>query len=132
MTVFLWHSTVQVLAIGCAYAMGGVGLTWTPGSAMWWATRPLWIGAMFLALVPFVALFARFERASRRASGPGLGERAQIVGALLACLGIGLLAGGGMSSPDAPWIRLAPLCGALLGLAMMLARSRSDGVVGQH
>jgi hypothetical protein len=132
MTVFLWHSTVQVLAIACAYALGGVGLSWTPGSAIWWGTRPLWIGAMFLVLVPFVALFARFERGSRRVSGAGLGERVQIVGALLACLGIGLLAGGGMSSPDAPWIRLWPLATALAGLALMLVEPRQGDLARQH
>jgi hypothetical protein len=124
MTIFLWHSTVQVLAIGGAYALGGVGLNWAPGAPIWWATRPLWIGCMLLMLLPFVALFARFERVSRRAEGAGLNQRAQIAGALLACLGIGVLAGGGMSGPDLPWVRVWPLCAALAGLALMLARSK--------
>ena len=132
MTVFLWHSTVQVLAIGSAYALGGVGLTWTPGSAVWWATRPLWIGAMLVMLLPFVALFARYERGSRRVQGAGPSQGRQIAGALLACLGIGLLAGGGMSSPDVPWVRSWPLFAGLAGLALMLAHSHRVGVARQH
>jgi peptidoglycan/LPS O-acetylase OafA/YrhL len=124
MTVFLWHSTVQVLMIGLAYALGGVGLGWEPGSGIWWATRPLWLGAMLLALAPIVTLFARFEQGARRVSGEGRSAAAQVGGALLLCLGIALLAWGGLSASGAPWIRPVPIGATLAGAFLCLSGKR--------
>jgi hypothetical protein len=127
MTLFLWHSTVQVLMIGLAYAMGGMGLGWEPGSFAWWLTRPLWLGVMLAALLPVVALFSRFEQGARRASGPGLSAAAQVTGAVLLCLGIAMLAGGGMSSPGFPWIRVIPAATVAAGSVLVLAQGRVMG-----
>lgn len=121
MTLFLWHSTVQVLMIGLAYALGGLGLGWEPGSSAWWMTRPLWLGAMLAALLPVATVFARFEHGARRVSGTGLRAAAQLAGALLLCLGIALLAWGGMSAPAAPWIRLFPAAIVVAGCVLVLA-----------
>ena len=122
MTIFLWHSTVQVLAIGAAFWLGGFGLGWEPGSAIWWATRPIWLGVMLTALLPIVALLARFERGSRRSAGDGLAAPAQVAGALTACLGMALLAWAGMSQAGAPWFRVIPLVLALAGAGLVLVR----------
>lgn len=132
MTIFLWHSTVQVLVIGLAWALGGIGLTWTPGSGLWWATRPFWIGALFLALVPVVALLGRFEHGARRPGSTGLAPAAQVAGALTACLGVALLAGGGMSAASAPWLRVWPLSCALAGVTAVLARPARRRAERQH
>lgn len=57
MTVFLWHLTalfaLTALTLDAAPA---------PGSAAWWVSRPLWIVACGLLLVPLVALFRAAER----------------------------------------------------------------------
>ena len=42
MTIFLWHVTTLLLVSGLAL-LTGVGLTFFPGTAAWWLTRPLWI-----------------------------------------------------------------------------------------
>jgi len=126
MTVFLWHATVQVLLIGAAFALGGLGLGWQPGSATWWVTRPVWLAVLSAGLVPIVALFARFERGSRRRTGHGLSAPAQIVGSLVCCLGLAMLAWGGMSAPAFPWLRAFPLGLALAGAAAVLAAGPTD------
>lgn len=60
MTVFCWHMTALVLAIGVFQAFGG---ELEPGpTTTWWLTRPLWLLLPALALAPLVAAFARFER----------------------------------------------------------------------
>jgi hypothetical protein len=60
MTVFTWHMTALVVAIGAFTAVGGhLG---SHATASWWATRPLWILLPGLVLAGLVALFARFER----------------------------------------------------------------------
>ena len=72
MTIFLWHVTTLLLISGLALQTG-VGLTFFPGTAAWWLTRPLWIAALAVALIPFVVFFTRFERlgmAQRRAAPP--------------------------------------------------------------
>lgn len=127
MTLFLWHSTVQVLMIGLAYALGGLGLGWEPGSSEWWISRPLWLSAMLAALLPVVALFARFEHGARKASGPGLSAATQVTGAGLLCLGIALLAWGGMSSPTFPWIRVVPAAILAIGAFLVLVRGPVKG-----
>ena len=74
MTIFLWHVTALLLGAGLALATGA-GMSLVPGTADWWLTRPLWIAALVIALIPFVALFTRFERIgqAQRAARPRLG-----------------------------------------------------------
>lgn len=60
MTVFTWHMTALVLAIGAWHLLGGT-LAAEP-TAMWWLGRPVWVVLPALALVPLVALFRRWER----------------------------------------------------------------------
>jgi fucose 4-O-acetylase-like acetyltransferase len=75
MTVYLWHLTVMVLVVAAVYVLGW----WPPVeplSAVWWATRPLWIGALAVCLAPVVAVLGRVELSTpqpgRGASGPAL------------------------------------------------------------
>ena len=60
MTVFTWHMTALVVAIGAFNALGGT--LGDEATASWWATRPLWVLAPAAALAGLVAVFARFER----------------------------------------------------------------------
>jgi surface polysaccharide O-acyltransferase-like enzyme len=59
MTVFTWHMTALVAAIGI-YQFAG-GHLYTEASAAWWAQRPLWIVLPGVLLAALIALFARFE-----------------------------------------------------------------------
>jgi len=63
MTVFLWHLTALFALVLVAYPLGFAQPA--GGTAEWWALRPVWIGLLLVALVPFVALFGRFERPTR-------------------------------------------------------------------
>jgi fucose 4-O-acetylase-like acetyltransferase len=60
MTIFLWHLTAALLAIAVLYHVGFPQPA--GGSALWWATRPLWIVGAALPLAALVALFGRLER----------------------------------------------------------------------
>jgi len=110
MTVFLWHLTASTLAIGVALWFGGVGLEVMPGSGSWWAMRPLWIAVYLLALLPFALGFGRFER-SPGSSGVYPAWRL-VVGAILMCGGLALLALDGIAGDG--WL------GLRLGVLMML------------
>jgi hypothetical protein len=60
MTIFLWHLTAALLTIATLYRLGFPQPT--GGSALWWATRPLFIGAALIPLVALVRTFGRVER----------------------------------------------------------------------
>lgn len=60
MTVFLWHLTAYLVAIVLLYPLG-FGHP-TDSTASWWLQRPVWLVAPALLLIPFVVVFARFER----------------------------------------------------------------------
>jgi peptidoglycan/LPS O-acetylase OafA/YrhL len=66
MTLYLWHVTAMVGLYGLVLALNGP--LPTPGSWLWWATRPLWLALLALVLTPMALLLARFERPTRRPS----------------------------------------------------------------
>jgi hypothetical protein len=121
MTIFLWHSTAQILVYGTAAWLGGLGLRVEPGSAAWWLARPLWIGLMLAVLVVLVAIFGSFERRPRTVAVT-VARRAwlQVAGTLALCLGVAVLAGLGMGRETFPWLRVVPLAVALVGAALVL------------
>lgn len=62
MTIFLWHLTALFI---CAAVLLPAGFPQPePGTAMWWALRPVWVVAELVVLTGLVAIFGRFERAS--------------------------------------------------------------------
>ncbi len=63
MTIFTWHMTALVAAIG-VYQWAG-GHLMTEASAAWWAQRPLWFVLPGIFLAVLVAIFGRFERPTR-------------------------------------------------------------------
>ncbi len=86
MTLYVWHMTVMALAIGAALWSAPVLLSPAPGGATWWLSRPLWIGTLGLATLPFLALFRRFETGGRTRPM----QRGSRVAALAATLGVGV------------------------------------------
>jgi len=115
MTVYLWHLTAMVLWIGLAFALGGVGLHATPGSATWWSGRPAWLALLVLVLVPLVLLFGRFERPAPRVAPPAwrLVAGAGCLVAGLAALALDGIGGDGWLGLR-PGVLALPFAGALL------------------
>ena len=126
MTIFLWHLTASTLVIGLAIQLGNVGLTIEPGSGLWWAVRPIWLGVYLLALVGFALLFGLFERGG---AGPPAAAWRQIAGAALVCGGLAFLALGGIGGGGwlglRWWVILLPLLGAVLARVNPLARPKA-------
>lgn len=75
MTIYLWHLTALLIAVGVALPLGFPQPR--PGSAGWWALRPLWFAVYSLILVGLLAIFSRYERpvARRHADGTPLLSR---------------------------------------------------------
>ncbi|MGH9226447.1 MAG: acyltransferase family protein [Acidimicrobiales bacterium] len=98
MTVFLWHLTAMLVVAAVTLPTGGLPQP-AAGSAAWWAWRPLWVALLGLALVPLVAVFARFETA-RLAPRPVSSLRAGVAAALVAA-GMAVLARRGFVNASA-------------------------------
>jgi surface polysaccharide O-acyltransferase-like enzyme len=107
MTLYLWHLTVMVIIVALAYLAGGLGLGLEPGSADWWATRPVWIAVLYAALLPVTLLFSPFERRARGADAAAPTAVRLVGGAALLCLGVALLARFGFGSAPLPLLDIA-------------------------
>ena len=108
MTLFVWHYTVMVVpVVADASWLDGFGMRLEPNTALWWATRPLWIALLALLMALFAPLVGRFERP--RGHDPGsVGKARPITGTVLACLGFAGVALVGISVvPDLSWVALA-------------------------
>jgi len=92
MTVYLWHITAMVMVGAVMYLAGGFGFGLEPGTGAWWASRPLWILVLFAALLPLALLLSPLERRSRPTGAAVPGTVRQIIGAVLVCLGVTVLA----------------------------------------
>jgi hypothetical protein len=116
MTIYLWHSTAMILMITAAAALGFLGLDSQPGTGEWWLLRPVWLLAYAIALAVLVPMAARFERSNSPARVAPAWQ--QILGAVIACFGLALLAyfGLGGTVPSA-WVQgvavLLPVAGTL-------------------
>ncbi len=114
MSIYLWHLTAMVLVIGGSLLLGGFGLRAVPLSGAWWATRPLWYAVLVLATSALVAAVGRFEDPERetRATPP---TWRPALATVLACGGLGLMAGQGVVSAEGVhWMwPLVPAIGVL-------------------
>ena len=99
MTLYLWHLTAMVLVIGASLLLGGFGLGIEPLSAWWWSSRPVWWAVLALVTVGFVALLGRFETPRPDASPPPPVWLPVLV-TVLACGGLGFMAGQGIVAAD--------------------------------
>jgi fucose 4-O-acetylase-like acetyltransferase len=81
MTVYLWHM-VPVVIVAAALYPTAVMPQPAIGSAQWWLTRPAWLGACALILVPLVLAVMRAERPMLRLPS-GLGTPGRWSGMML-------------------------------------------------
>jgi peptidoglycan/LPS O-acetylase OafA/YrhL len=92
MTVYLWHITVMIVVIALLYLAGGFGLGLEPGTETWWYTRIVWIDVLLVLLLPVALMLSPLERRSRNGDSPPPSPVRQIIGAMMLCLGIAMLA----------------------------------------
>ena len=74
MTAFLWHLTALLATLLTTRGLG-VPLP-EVGTAAWWWTRPLWVGALAIPTAALVAAFLRFDLPSASGRGRGAGSGA--------------------------------------------------------
>jgi fucose 4-O-acetylase-like acetyltransferase len=119
MTVYLWHMVPAVIVAAVLYPIAVMPQP-AIGSAQWWLTRPAWLGACALILVPLVLAVVRAERPMLRLPA-GLGTPCRWSGMILlagiaaAMTGLARLAIAGFA-PDGnlPALALAALgCGVI-------------------
>jgi hypothetical protein len=115
MTIFLWHSTVMMLLVGLAFWQAPSLLSQQPNSPGWWATRPLWIAVYSVVSLPFLLVFARFERAPSGPEGRPVPVWLQLLGCAVACAGLAMLAFSGVGGSGWLGLRWLPLLLPLVG-----------------
>jgi len=120
MTLYLWHMTAMVLVIGLANLLGGIGLGVQPGRLPWWLSRPVWIVTLGAVLACFLAIFGRLEGAAKTNAGPSLPLWQVVVGTLMVCSGLALLALGGIGAKGLLGIRIEVVLLTLAGAALVL------------
>ena len=118
MTLYLWHLTVMVILISILYLAGGFGLGIEPASLEWWLTRPVWIGVLYACLIPVALALGPLERRARPADAAVPSAARLVVGALLICLGVALLALFGFGSSPLPFLDIASFVLVVLGAAI--------------
>ncbi len=119
MTLYLWHLTALILAVG-ALVLTGVWPAAPALSSPWWALRPLWLVALTAFAIPLVVVFSPVERralgVARRAAAPQHAAAAAraILGTAGVSAGIGLLIRNSLVSVGLPAALFATGC-VLLG-----------------
>ncbi len=124
MTIYLWHTTALVAALGIALLLDGAGLRLAPGSGAWWLARLGWIAVLAVAILPFLALFGWVEGRAQRMPVVMPGRLRVIAGALVAGVGIAFLALQGTSAHTALGLNLPPILATLGGVALATWRGR--------
>jgi surface polysaccharide O-acyltransferase-like enzyme len=116
MTIYLWHLTAMIIVIGLGLAVGGTGFGIEPLTAAWWLTRPVWFVVLAVMTVVLMFVFGRYERPVKD-SRPAPPWWRPVVGVLLVCAGLGLLAAVGIADEEGlnGMILALPLLGVILG-----------------
>ena len=126
MTLYLWH-LVPVALVTPALVLSGVLPAPAPGTASWWLTRPLWLGALGAVLLALVVLVRRFELPRPAAAQVPRRGGALLVVAGIAAAGAGLvqLTLGGLNGAGPAGLPLPALACYLLGVAAVRASVRA-------
>jgi hypothetical protein len=118
MTIFLWHSTVMMLLVGLAFWQLPAVLAQLPNTPGWWSTRPLWLAVYALATLPFLLVFSRFERPKDDPARRPYPAWLQLSGAIVACLGLAMLAMDGLGGDAWLGLRWLPLLLPVVGAGL--------------
>lgn len=86
MTVFSWHLTALLLVLGAARTAQVSPPA--PPSALWWLTRPVWIGALAVPLAVLVTIFGRWERPRAQPSEVQAPSRPRVIATAFAVTGV--------------------------------------------
>src|SRR5262249_2833733 len=121
MTLFIWHLTATTLVVLASYLVGGFGLRLGPGSTAWWWSRLPWLMANAIALIPLVLVFGRFERPSAT-EGRSASAWRYVLGALMTCGGLALLAAQGVGGYGRFGLNVWGLALALVGIGLVASR----------
>jgi hypothetical protein len=81
-------------------------------------TRPLWLTAYSLASLPFLLIFARFERPATDKSVRPVAVWLQLLGCVVACAGLAMLALDGVGGDGWLGLRWVPLILPLIGAGL--------------
>jgi len=123
MTLYVWHMTAMALTIGLLLLVQPALLAVVPGGASWWFSRPLWVGLLAAATLPFIALFRRFETGSRaKEAGPASSLIAAVAATAAVCVSSGSVASKGLTTAHPVWAGAAIV--PLLAVGVWLASSR--------
>lgn len=118
MSVYLWHITAVIALIGLAMAFGGIGLSLEPGTGIWWFQRLPWLFGLLILMVPFLAVFMRFENASRVAGSALPGQAQALLGALLTCAGLVRIALKGIGADGVIGVNVIALLLVIAGVGL--------------
>jgi len=118
MTIFLWHSTVMMLAIGAGFWLLPSVFELAPGTGAWWWLRPVWVLVFAVATFPFLLVFTRVEALISNRPARAVPLWRLLAGASMLCAGLALLAGAGVAGPGPmgldPVACLLPFVGSAL------------------
>ena len=129
MTIYLWHITVMVVMVGLLYLLGGLWLGVPPATAEWWLWRPAWIAFLVAVLVAVALPLSFIERSSRPADAGVPSAARQIVGALMLCSGVALLAMYGYGGGPIPDLVLGSLELDVGSLALVVVGAGISGLL---
>jgi len=129
MTIYLWHITVMVVIVGLLYLAGGLWLGVEPATTEWWQWRPLWIGFLAAVLVAVALPLSFIERRGASADAKIPSAARQVVGALLLCLGIALLAMFGYGGSPIPDLTIGSMELDVGSLALVIVGAAISGLL---
>lgn len=112
MTVYVWHMTAMALTIAVLKLVDSPVLAVAPSAGVaWWVSRPMWIGILVLATVPFLATLRGLESAARVVRRSDVSAATALAAAGGACISFGSVAFFGMTSahPVAAFLAVAPI-----------------------
>jgi len=117
MTIYLWHVPVVVLV---ALTMMSARVPFPePLSKLWWETRPLFLGAIAVGLIPVVLLVAYYDRRRKPSAPSPTSPFMAAVKVVFSVVGVSIILVAGFSSAPAVAIAFA-----LLVLAVYLRSAR--------
>jgi peptidoglycan/LPS O-acetylase OafA/YrhL len=129
MTIYLWHITVMVVVVGLLYLAGGLWISVVPATTEWWLWRPVWIAFLIAILIPVSLPLSLVERQGRSPDAKVPGAVRQVLGALLLCLGIALLAMFGYGAGPIPDVVIGTLELDVGSLVLVIAGAAVSGLL---